>query len=281
MRSRSIVKAAWVAALILSATAGPLRAEDQPAESADGFVRLFNGKDLAGWYTFLQKHGKDSDPDRVITIEDGAIHLYKHAPDKAEVVMGYIATDKEYGDYHFRFQYRWGEKKFQPRYELKRDAGLYYHLTGPDAVWPRAYQFQIQQTDVGDLIALFGYQTDTWMDPKTEKDPIAPAFLEEKDGGVPRVLGGKGIAYQRHLEGDFEVEGWNTGEIIAKGDTLTHILNGKVVNRGLKARFLDPEKPDAPATPVTKGKIALEIEAAEIFFRNVELKSLAGPAEGE
>ena len=45
--------------------------------------RLFNGRDLNGWYTFLQKHGKNQDPDRVITIEDGSIHLYKHAPREA------------------------------------------------------------------------------------------------------------------------------------------------------------------------------------------------------
>lgn len=273
MRSRSPISLRWAAALLL-ALAAPSYGDDRPAPSPEGFRPLFNGRDLTGWYTFLQKHGKDSDPDRIITIEDGAIHLYKHTPDKQEVVMGYIATEEEHGNYHFRFQYKWGEKKFQPRYELKRDAGLYYHLTGPDAVWPRAYQFQIQQTDVGDLITLFGYQTDTWFDPKTKDDPIAPAFLEPENGGEARVLGNKGIAYQRHLEGDFEVDGWNTGEIIAKGDSLVHILNGKVVNRGIKARFQDPEKPDAPAVPVTRGRIALEIEAAEIFFRNVELKDL-------
>src|SRR4051812_39458684 len=100
-------------------------AGSQKTDKAEGWTPLFNGKDLTGWYTFLQKHGKNSDPDRVITIEDGMIRLYKHAKDRDLVVMGYIGTEKEYGDYHLRFQYRWGEKKFQPRYALKRDAGLY------------------------------------------------------------------------------------------------------------------------------------------------------------
>ena len=100
------------------------------------WTSLFNGRNLDGWYTFLQKHGKNSDPDRVITIEDGAIHLYKDAVDGSQVVMGYIGTEKEYGNYHLRLQYRWGTKKFEPRYKLKRDAGLYYHILGPDAVWP-------------------------------------------------------------------------------------------------------------------------------------------------
>ena len=143
---------------------------------------LFNGRDLTGWYTFLQKHGKDSDPDHVIVIEDEAIHLYKDAPEKSKVVMGYICTEKEYGNYHLRFQYRWGTKKFEPRYALKRDAGLYYHLNGPDAVWPRGLQFQIEQTNVGDLITLFGFALDTWIDPKTRGDDQA-TFQDPEQGG--------------------------------------------------------------------------------------------------
>jgi hypothetical protein len=246
---------------------------DTPPRDAGGWTRLFNGRDLTGWYTFLQKHGKDSDPDRVITIEDGAIRLYKHAPDGSKVVMGYIATEKEYGDYHLRLEYRWGAKKFEPRLALKRDAGLYYHLTGPDAVWPRSLQFQVQQTDVGDLLALFGMQLDTWIDPRTREDEI-PTYQAPDKGGQPRVLGGKGIGYQKRLPGDFEADGWNTIEIIVKGDTTTHILNGRVVNQGKNIRFTDPEMP-VPALPVTRGRIALEIEAAEIDFRNVEIKSLA------
>ena len=162
----------------------------QAQASSSGWTPLFNGKDLTGWYTFLQKHGKNSDPDGVITIEDGAIHLYKNAEDKSQVVMGYIGTEKEYGDYHLRLQYRWGSKKFEPRYQLKRDAGLYYHITGPDAVWPRSLQYQIEETNVGDLIALFGMQLDTWIDPKT-RDVAAPGYPHlsrpQAGGRAPRA----------------------------------------------------------------------------------------------
>ncbi|WP_250847121.1 3-keto-disaccharide hydrolase, partial [Aquisphaera insulae] len=251
----------------------PAQPATQPAAKADGFVPLFNGRTLDGWYTFLQKHGKNADPDRIVTIEDGTIHLYKHAADRDLVVMGYIATEKEYGNYHLRVRYRWGAKKFQPRYDLKRDAGIYYHILGEDAVWPRSLQFQVEATNVGDLIALHGFQLDSWVDPKT-KDEVMPTFLDVPKGGIPRVLGGKGIQYQKHLAGDHEVDGWNTAEIIAKGDSITHLLNGRVVNRGVHVRLVDPEHPDAPAKPITKGRIALEIEAAEIEFREVEIRYL-------
>jgi hypothetical protein len=58
------------------------------ASTAERWVPLFNGRNLDGWYTFLQKHGKNQDPDHVIAIEDGAIHLYKDAPESSNVVMG-------------------------------------------------------------------------------------------------------------------------------------------------------------------------------------------------
>src|SRR5690348_10995033 len=87
-----------VAMLSLTLLAGLwLTGQTRPPADAK-WAPLFNGRDLTGWYTFLQKHGKNHDPDGVITIEDGAIHLYKHAPDGSEVVMGYIATEKEYGN---------------------------------------------------------------------------------------------------------------------------------------------------------------------------------------
>ncbi len=257
--------------MLLPIVLAALIGAEKPAEE---WTPLFNGKDLTGWYTFLQVHGKNSDPDKVITIANNEIHLYKHAKDGDKVVMGYIGTEKEYGDYHLRFQYRWGEKKFAPRYKMLRDAGLYYHILGDDAVWPRALQFQVEQTNVGDLIALYGFQLDSWVDPKTKSEKM-PTFLNDDAGGAPYVLGGKGIAYQKHLAGEHEREGWNTAEIICKGDTTTHILNGKLINRGVNVRLVDEKDPTKSRT-ITKGRIALEIEAAEIFFRNVEIKSLAG-----
>ncbi len=267
-----IITLAFVTALALASPADPTAAKEN-------WTPLFNGRDLTGWYTFLQKHGKNSDPDRVITIEDGAIHLYKHAADASTVVMGYIGTEGEYGDYHLRFQYRWGEKKFEPRYRLKPDAGLYYHILGPDAVWPRALQFQVEQTNVGDLIALYGFQADSTIDSRTKAEPM-PTFLPLDKGGQPTVLGGKGIAYQKHLAGEHEVQGWNTAEIIAKGTTTTHVLNGKVINAATNVRLVEPGK-KGEAVSITRGRIALEIEAAEIFFRNVEIQSLDDkPASG-
>jgi hypothetical protein len=261
-----------------SARAESLTLAQTAERGASAWRPLFNGHDLSGWYTFLQEHGKNRDPDRVVTIEEGAIHLYKHAADGRKVVMGYIASEKEFGNYDLRFQYRWGEKRFQPRFALKRDAGFYYHMTGPDAVWPRGLQFQVQESDVGDLLALHVMQLDTWIDPATRQtDP--PTFQSPEQGGRPRVLGGKGIGYQKRLPGSFEVVGWNTVEVVARGDSTTHLLNGHIVNHGTRIRLVDPQKPGENRA-ITRGRIALEIEAAEIFFRKVEIRMLDSTTGG-
>jgi hypothetical protein len=100
-------------------------------------------------------------------------------------------------------------------------------------------------------------------------------------GGQPRVLGGKGIGYQKRLPGNFELDGWNTVEIIARGDATTHVLNGHVVNQGKNIRLREADKP-SESRPITRGRIALEIEAAEIFFRSVEIRMLdSGGASGK
>ena len=73
-----------------------------------------------------------------------------------------------------------------------------------------------------------------------------------------------------------EVDGWNRVEIIARGDAITHILNGVTVNEGCNVRCLATEAGDHDR-PVSKGRIALEIEAAEVFFRNIVLRPIQEP----
>lgn len=274
MKPRPLHLVLLAAICSLNSAAPAVGTEDAPPD--DGFRRLFNGTDLDGWYTYMQKHGRDSDPDRIITIEDGVIHLYKYAKHGDAVKMGYIGTNEEYGDYHFRVQYRWGEKKFAPRFELLQDAGIYYHKVGRDIVWPRAMQFQVERTNIGDIVTVGHLRYETWVDPKT-KDDRKPTFMLHEDGGVQQTHGHQaGITHLSH-RGQWEVDGWNQIEVICRGDTADHWLNGKLVARCKNMRQ-PTDKPDGEYTPLTRGRILLEIEAAEIYFRNVEIREFGTEA---
>ena len=74
--------------------------------------------------------------------------------------------------------------------------------------------------------------------------------------------------HQRVLHSaDAEKPGWNVMEIVARGDTVEHIVNGTTVFRAKNLR-----QPDG--TPLTKGRIQLQSEGAEIFYRNLEIQPL-------
>lgn len=271
MRKNRRSLSGWAGCLAL-AVGFLLPMHGQGAEPADsGFGPLFNGRNLDGWYTFLQKHGKNNDPDKIITIENGVIHLYKNTPDRSQVVQGYIATQQEYANYHLRVEYKWGQKQFAPRDKLLRDAGIYYHMVGSDNVWPRALQFQVEQSNVGDIVTVGNIRYQTTVDLKT-KDQEKPVYLSAAAGGVPVM---HGLKYISHLgrAGMYERDGWNTIEIIVRGDSAEHRLNGQTVGALTSAQRPDPTSKEK-FLPLTKGRILLEIEAAEIFFRNVELKPL-------
>jgi hypothetical protein len=92
---------AWLGSVLAS---GPLLAdglsgevqEEAAAASADkdGWVPLFNGRSLDGWYTFLPSTGKNSDPKGVFKVEDGMIHILdipvstKHQEDPRRIQVG-------------------------------------------------------------------------------------------------------------------------------------------------------------------------------------------------
>jgi hypothetical protein len=69
---------------------------------------------------------------------------------------------------------------------------------------------------------------------------------------------------------------WNTLDLITFNGNSIHVVNGKVVMRLYNAQRLDG---GAPA-PITSGKVSLQTEGGECYFRNVEYQTITGiPAE--
>jgi hypothetical protein len=183
-------------------------------------------------------------------------------------------------------QYKWGEKRFQPRAKGKRDAGILYHVVGKDGVWPRSVECQIQENDVGDIFtvntrvtALVNAATTNRIEELSTNENhvvrtnfiMKPVFKAVEDGGIPLVQGvADGI--RRVIRSPMnEHEGWNTVEVIVHGDDATYIVNGKINNRAKNIQ----QKLDGEWVPLTKGRITLQLEFAEVFYRNAEIKEFA------
>lgn len=234
MRKCALIFAAFPIASMLSC--GPGGGVDAP-------VSLFNGKDLSGWSVFIDPstagYRPDSDPGRVFRVEDGLIRVSGER-------FGYLATRESYRDYRLRLEFKWGRDKWSPRADAVRDSGVLVHCVGPDKIWPRSIECQIQEHDCGDF----------WM--------VDGASLEV--GGQTRV-GGRAI---KTADAEKPSGEWNRVEVVCRGDTITNIINGVVVNEGRRAS-------------VSGGKILLQSEGAEVFFRAVELLPLTetGPGRGD
>jgi hypothetical protein len=154
-------------------------------------------------------------------------------------VNGYLITDKEYDNYVLRVEWRWGDKVHTK--SKVRNSGVFVHVVGEDKIWPKAIEAQLMADHAGDFWLVDNFKLT--VDAKRQDPKVARHYFRMKDG-VEKKLGE-----------------WNQYEITCKGDTIKLVINGQLVNEGTGAE-------------ITRGKILLQSEGAEIFFRNVELKSL-------
>src|SRR5436190_19027852 len=97
-----------------------------------------------------------------------------------------------------------------------------------------------------------------------------PVFLEPDQGGISLVQGVAG-GIRRVIRNPMnEHDAWNTVEVIVRGDSATYLVNGKVNNRASKIE----EFVNNHWVPLRKGRIALQLEFAEVFYRNIEIREL-------
>jgi len=237
-----------------------------------GWQPLFNGNNLDGWTFFHDKVG-NRDVHNVVSVEDGILHFLGPNFDQSQPsTMGHIATVGEWRDYHLRLDFKWGTERFIPRTLQRRNSGVLYHM-GPenDRLFPDCVEFQVEEGDVGDAIMV---NTKGLQGPVLGGTPLWPDWI----AAIPKVyeepLAGGGIARQwfRH-SGDYEtLDGWNTLDLYAFGDQAAHLVNGRIVLSLFS--MIGRAAPGSAPQPLTKGRIALEFEAAEVFFRNVAIRPL-------
>jgi hypothetical protein len=93
-----------------------------------------------------------------------------------------------------------------------------------------------------------------------------------KKGGEKFTVPGKdtGARIIKHPDNEKPTGEWNTIELLTVGPTSVHIVNGKVVMTLTNAR----QMMDGKEVPLTKGKIQLQSEGAEVFYRNIAVRSI-------
>jgi hypothetical protein len=248
----------------------------QPITPKKEIIYPFNGKDLAGFDKWLQESGP-KDPEDDYRVSDGMIHIGGRG-------MGYLATVDSYRDYHLSVEYKWGDRKDGSKYV--RNSGILLHATGPPGnargIWMASVECQLAQGCEGDFICIRG---------KDKNDKTIPVTLASdtrvaSDGRTRWQKGGKKVAYSgkqfwwsQHEAGFKELLDtrgkndvasllgeWTKVECICRGNRITIKINGTTVNECYDV------------FPVA-GRILLENEKNEIYFRKLEIRPLtdAGP----
>ena len=256
-----IRKVLYAAALCVGAPAFA-----QGSSEAD-WTPLFNGENLAGWTVAWAQSPPDARlASSLFTVENGMIHAYAGEEAGTTQPQAYILTEGEDRDYRLSLEYKWGPKKFAPRMDLVRDAGLLFHVYDHSmADWPHSVEAQIQEGDTGDVWAISSRASSTIY-------PLTGRYMEPAAGGVP-ITAGAYRDYERIRHGALnELPEWNTLEIVVRGDTATYIVNGFVNMRVTGLQRWDAHTESW--APLDHGRIALQAEYAEIFYRNIRIRPL-------
>ena len=148
---------------------------------------------------------------------------------------GYIRTEKDYENYVLTLEWRWADTQ-----KKGKNSGVLLHQVGEDKVWPKSVEAQLASGQAGDI----------WLiDNPTIEVPNA----------AERTQGRRILRVKNDVE---KPEGeWNKYEITCNKDSIVLKINGEEVSSGTKCSL-------------TKGKICLQSEGAEIHFRNIKLKPL-------
>ena len=247
--------------------------EMQEQELEEGFTSLFDGKTLEGWTSAHSKGADDWGPYSV-NEQEKAIHVYAGREANSKQTTDCLNTNKQYSHYILKLEYKWLEKRFAPRADFDRDAGLLFHVHGDlTKVWPLSLEMQIGESPgdkphgkgskgryhTGDLFVLGReLRTDT---------PIKDK-LYDKDG-EPKT----GRSVKTSLGVEKPKGEWNEMEIRVHGsEKATFILNGDVVLETFN--FTQKKKKKGEKTPLDRGHIGLQAEWAELMYRNIRIKEL-------
>lgn len=188
-------------------------------------------------------------------------------------IYGGVSTKKEYENYHLRLKVKWGDKIYPPRESLLKDSGILYHAIGPNGAehwrsWMLSQEFQIMQGHFGDYwsqasssIDVRAYLPEFIMNPVADK---SQPFLSLGDGEKTPGYCMRSANFEKpHGE-------WNVLELICFEDKSLHIVNGEVVMILKNSRYVK----DGNKIPMERGKIQLQSEAAEVFYKDIEIRKL-------
>ncbi len=188
-------------------------------------------------------------------------------------LYGCVSTKKEYENYHLRLKVKWGDKVYDPRKTKLKDSGILYHSIGPDGAeywrsWMLSQEFQIMEGHFGDFWAQANSAIDIKAYPKeSAMSPVADESQPFLSFGQDEKLFGYCM---RSANFEKPMGEWNTVELICFENKSLHIVNDHVVMILKNSRYSE----EGIKTAMNKGKIQIQSEAAEVFYKDIEIRPI-------
>lgn len=250
-------------------------------DDKNDWIKLFNGKDLSGWDTYLGPPlddagkklsdtpvGLNNDPDHVFTVvQDNNENVIRISGER----WGGISTKKEYENFQLQLKFKWGKLTWGQKKGKKRDSGLLYFAVGEHGAdygaWMRSQEFQIQEGDCGDYWGVAGGIEDIRAIKKSDSE-----YVYNKAGQLYTFSATSNTGRHCIKQSDAEKPSgeWNTLDLYCHGDTTVHVINGKL----MMVLYHSAQWDNGQALPLTKGKLQIQSEGAEVFYKDIQLRSI-------
>lgn len=250
------------------------------AQNANSTI-LFNGKDLTGWDSYIGPPLDDAGKklsDVPVGLNHDPNHVFTVVQQAGEKVIrisgenwGAISTAKEYADFHLQLMFKWGSLTWGQKKKRKKDSGVLYFSVGPNGAdygaWMRSQEFQVEEGNCGDYWGVAGAMQDIPVVKKSDSE-----YVYDPAGEILNFSATSKVGRHCIKRGDAEnaTGNWNTLDLYCHGDTSVHIINGKV----MMVLYHSSQLENGYALPLVNGKIQLQSEGAEIFYKQIKVEPI-------
>ena len=234
----------------------------------NGWINLFNGKELKDWTVKIAKHNLNDNYANTFRVENGVMKVSYDGYQEFDQQYGHIFYKKPFSTYLLRVEYRFvGEQVKGGEGWALRNSGAMLHGQAPETML-KDQDFPISIE--GQLLGGDG------VNPRPTGNVCTPGTTIFVNGKLftPHCLDSKSKTYHG--------EQWVTAEFLVLGDSIIkHIVNKDTVltynkpqiGGGSVSNFDPKVKQDGKA--LTGGYISLQSESHPIEFRKVMLFDLA------
>lgn len=231
--------------------------------SKEKWVSLFNGENLDGWLVKITGYELHDNAFNTFQVDEGVMRVSYAAYDTFTNQYGHIFHKEPFTNYRLRLQYRFiGEQVNGGAGWAHKNSGVMIHSQSPESMGiDQEFPVSLEVQFLGGLVEGQERPTGNLCTPGTHVEMKGELITDHCISSASETI------YD---------DSWVNAEVIVKGDSIIHKINGKEVmsysNPVIGGGF--NTFPEKEGQKITQGYISLQSESHPIEFRNIEILEL-------